>query len=408
MTQRLIWLDTFRGLCIILTLLCRDLSTRWQCLFHTSTWHGFQIADILPAFFLYISGVALSKSTDTHSIHQTLTRLILFVITGFLLEGRQNPQYLLDLSTIRIPGSLQRLAIASLPLVFINHRYSPSTRLFMYIIYTISFLLLYHILAHTFHTCVHESDKWSPACNAVINIDSTLFGLNHLHSNPTYYTAVECSVTTPCALFSAFAPAYCRRSFDSYGVMSTINAVPIVLIAAITHSSSLPVQGNQRLAVFLFHGVMDFLVMFIDIPVNSSLNTPTFVIYATSMAATFASVLQTITSVSILRFLLTPITVIGRYGLLFFVLGGTGLVEELLELVMITRSKSALDFLKEYISIRTIGWADPLISFVFFKILCMTTIAMIHSNYCLKPFRLGQTRGKGHRLGGTKGSRKEK
>ncbi|HER43810.1 MAG TPA: DUF5009 domain-containing protein [Candidatus Eisenbacteria bacterium] len=93
-------------------------------------WHGWTLADLVFPFFLFIVGVSIAISFgrrleaegDKRPLYLKIVRrsLILFAL-GLLLNGF--PYY--DLSTIRIPGVLQRIAVCYLAsaVIFLNSRW---------------------------------------------------------------------------------------------------------------------------------------------------------------------------------------------------------------------------------------------------------------------------------------------
>lgn len=89
-------------------------------LLHAS-WHGWTFTDTVFPFFLWISGVSMTFSfakrveagDDKHHLMlHTLRRAATIFLLGLLLAAY--PFYTLDLSTLRIPGVLQRIAVCYL------------------------------------------------------------------------------------------------------------------------------------------------------------------------------------------------------------------------------------------------------------------------------------------------------
>lgn len=89
-------------------------------LLHAS-WHGWTFTDTVFPFFLWISGVSMTFSfakrvkagDDKHKLMlHTLRRAAVIFLLGLLLTAY--PFYTLNLSTLRIPGVLQRIAVCYL------------------------------------------------------------------------------------------------------------------------------------------------------------------------------------------------------------------------------------------------------------------------------------------------------
>src|SRR5690606_8249827 len=119
---RLLSLDVFRGITIAGMLLVNNPGS-WSAIYpplRHAQWHGWTPTDLIFPFFLFIVGVALTFSFaaraqrgDTRGalMLNVLRRSAILFGLGLLLHGF--PNYL-DLSTLRIPGVLQRIALAYL------------------------------------------------------------------------------------------------------------------------------------------------------------------------------------------------------------------------------------------------------------------------------------------------------
>jgi len=128
-STRLVSLDVFRGLTIAAMILVNNPGS-WSYVYgplrHTE-WHGWTFTDVVFPFFLFIVGVAIafafSKKLEVgvrkRSLYIKVIRraLILFAL-GLFLNGFP----FFELSTLRIPGVLQRIAICYLitAVIFLN------------------------------------------------------------------------------------------------------------------------------------------------------------------------------------------------------------------------------------------------------------------------------------------------
>lgn len=117
-TSRLLSLDVFRGITIAAMILVNNPGS-WSYVYAPlkhAEWHGATPTDWIFPFFLFIVGVsialAIGQRKEAGADHRALIRkilwrsLIIFSI-GLFLSGY--PHF--DLSTLRIPGVLQRIAI---------------------------------------------------------------------------------------------------------------------------------------------------------------------------------------------------------------------------------------------------------------------------------------------------------
>jgi predicted acyltransferase len=117
-SERLMSLDVFRGITIAGMILVNNpgsWSTIYPPLRHAE-WHGCTPTDLIFPFFLFIVGVAITFSLSKRKergddqkklLLQILKRSAVLFLLGLIMAGA--PYF--DLSTIRIPGVLQRIAV---------------------------------------------------------------------------------------------------------------------------------------------------------------------------------------------------------------------------------------------------------------------------------------------------------
>ena len=120
-TQRLLSLDVFRGLTIAAMLLVNNPGT-WSHVYpplEHAEWNGWTPTDLVFPFFLFIVGIATALSLGAlrdagggraEVFRKAFARAAIIFGLGLLLQGF--PHY--DLPHLRIPGVLQRIAIAYL------------------------------------------------------------------------------------------------------------------------------------------------------------------------------------------------------------------------------------------------------------------------------------------------------
>jgi predicted acyltransferase len=122
MKDRLVSLDVFRGLTIASMILVNNPgagATTYAPLLHAA-WDGWTFTDTVFPFFLWIAGVAMTFSFAKRAANpaaakgplmlHSLKRAASIFAVGLLLNGF--PYF--DLSTLRIPGVLQRIAVCYL------------------------------------------------------------------------------------------------------------------------------------------------------------------------------------------------------------------------------------------------------------------------------------------------------
>jgi predicted acyltransferase len=118
--QRLASLDAFRGFTIASMLLVNnpgDWSSLYSQLAHAH-WNGWTFTDWIFPFFLFIGGVSMTFSLGRQAeagadkgalLRKLFKRAALIFLIGFVLNFI--PKF--DLSTVRIPGVLQRIALCT-------------------------------------------------------------------------------------------------------------------------------------------------------------------------------------------------------------------------------------------------------------------------------------------------------
>ncbi|HEY5774630.1 MAG TPA: heparan-alpha-glucosaminide N-acetyltransferase domain-containing protein, partial [Xanthomonadales bacterium] len=128
-SQRLLSLDFFRGITIAAMILVNNpgsWSHVYPPLLHAQ-WHGWTPTDLIFPFFLFIVGVSITLAFSTrkanHEPAKTLygkiiRRSFILFLLGLFLSGFP----FFDLSSIRIPGVLQRIAVCYFfaAVVFLN------------------------------------------------------------------------------------------------------------------------------------------------------------------------------------------------------------------------------------------------------------------------------------------------
>lgn len=147
--KRIKCIDVFRGLTIALMLIMENPGNpdHVSSQLRHAIWDGFTLADIAFPFFIFIAGVvipiAIKKRRDAGDsklelyIHILYRSTVIF-LTGLFINGF--PSF--DLSTIRIPGPLQRIAVVYL----IASILAMETNILIESIVALSTLILYFII----------------------------------------------------------------------------------------------------------------------------------------------------------------------------------------------------------------------------------------------------------------------
>src|SRR5687767_9495347 len=208
--QRLISLDVFRGITIAGMVLVNNPGS-WANIYWPlghAQWHGWTPTDLVFPFFLFIVGVAiplaLGKRVERGDelkpiVLKIIFRTVIIFLLGMFLAGF--PYF--ELSTIRIPGVLQRIAVC----YFFTSIIFLKTKVRTQIIITIALLLIYWLLMTRMHAPGFATGDLSKEGSLASFIDRTIFGPHIWRQGKVY---------------------------DPEGILSTIPAIATTLFGVLT------------------------------------------------------------------------------------------------------------------------------------------------------------------------------
>ncbi len=184
-TKRLLSLDIFRGLVIILMLIVNN-SAGWCSIFHTlnhSKWNGCSLADVIFPAFLVIMGISISlsmaKFNKSEQLFTIYKRIILRTLILFSMGFFINLFPLFNFANVRIFGVLQRIAIC----YFFTSIFALNIKRKFWYIFICFFLLgLYWILMAFIPFEGKSWDIWSFGNNFAQYIDNIILR-NHIGNN---------------------------------------------------------------------------------------------------------------------------------------------------------------------------------------------------------------------------------
>ncbi len=308
MNNRLLSLDVFRGLTIAGMILVNNPGS-WNTIYaplRHARWHGATPTDWIFPFFLFIVGVAiplalgrrLERGDDRGAIvRKILRRTLLIFVIGLVL----NAFPFFDLSTVRIPGVLQRIALVYgvCALLFVYTR--PRTQW----IVAGGLLLFYWGLM----TLVPVPGGYPPNLEADTNLgawlDRTLME-GHLWSQ--------------------------SRTWDPEGLLSTLPAVVTGLSGIFTGRWMLSERPEyEKLSGLFIAGTLCLAagLMWNELfPINKQLWTSSFVLYTNGLALLLLGLTYWAVDLRGWRTWAQPFVVFGSNALFVFVL--SGLLAELL------------------------------------------------------------------------------
>jgi predicted acyltransferase len=326
-TERLISLDVFRGITIAGMVLVNNpgsWSTIYWPLAHAQ-WHGWTPTDLVFPFFLFIVGVAipiaLGKRVDTGGSKRDLywkiaRRTLIIFALGIFLAGF--PYF--PLSTIRIPGVLQRIAVCYLfaSIIFLH------TKVRTQIIITVALSILYWVLMTKLHAPGFGAGDLSKEGSLASYIDRVIFGPHIWRQGKVY---------------------------DPEGLLSTIPAIATTLLGVITGQwLRTEKSAYEKVAGMFAAGVACMVIGWMWnawFPINKSLWTSSYVFFTGGLALLFLALCYWIIDIRKYTAWTKPFVVFGVNALVLFV--ASGVMARLLGLIKVSASDGSQISLQSWI-----------------------------------------------------------
>lgn len=340
-SKRLVSLDAFRGITIAAMILVNNPGT-WNAVYKPlqhAHWNGWTPTDLIFPFFLFIVGVAIVFAFSKRlTLGQTKKDLYLKIIRrtlilfglGLFLNGFP----FFNLSTIRIPGVLQRIAITYFfaSIIYLNF----DIKVIYYI--TFGILAVYWIIMKTIPVPGYGAGVLEPVGNLCWYIDS------HIFRGHTW----------------AGAPA---PGFDPEGLLSTLPAISSVLFGILT-GNYIKRKINEyekvsSLFVWGFFAVVGGYIVSIWFPINKNLWTSSYVLLTTGMALIFLATCYWLIDIKGYKKWSVPFLIYGSNAITVYTLSGI-IARMLIFLFKVKLSDGEVITLKAYL-FRTLfaSWLPP-------------------------------------------------
>ena len=291
-SQRLLSLDVFRGLTIAAMLLVNNPGT-WEHVYpplEHASWNGWTPTDLVFPFFLFIVGVAtalsLSRLAEAGAgrrevLRKAAVRAAIIFGLGLALQGF--PHY--DLPHLRIPGVLQRIAIAYLITAVIV----MVTGIRGQVLSLVALLLGYWTLMTLVPVPGVGRGVLEPEKNLSNWLDFKLLGVNHVWQE--------------------------TGTWDPEGLLSTLGAVASVLCGVLAGHWIRSRRPTDAKAFGLFYaGSMTLLLGWTwsrVFPINKSLWTSSYVLLSAGIACLVLSVIFWLVDIEGYRGWTVPFLVFG-------------------------------------------------------------------------------------------------
>jgi predicted acyltransferase len=268
-------------------------------------WNGWTPTDLIFPFFLFIVGVSMTFSfgrllekgvTRRELLFKSVKRAALIFLVGLLMHGF--PNYIANLPTLRIPGVLQRIALA----------YLIASPIVLYarvrgIVIAIATLLLGYWVAQTMIPVPGGfPGVLQPGKDLGAFIDRAIFTSNHLWIQ--------------------------SKTWDPEGLLSTLPAVGTALLGVLAGYwiRSPRTQLDKTIGLFVAGNVGLVLGIMWDqlFPINKSLWTSSYVIFTAGMACHFLALCYWLIDVKGYRRWTLPFVIFGLNAIAAFFLSGIG------------------------------------------------------------------------------------
>lgn len=321
--SRLLSLDVFRGMTIAGMVLVNNPGT-WSEIYAPlkhAEWHGATPTDFVFPFFLFIVGIsitlALGRRVETGGINRDIYLKIFrrsLIIFGLGLFMAAFPFYnfvkgeWLDVSSLRIMGVLQRIAVCYLfaSLIFIRTNWKQQT------IIAAALLLVYWALMTLLNVpgcdAATVNDK---ACNLAAYLDRLILTENHIWRS--------------------------AKVFDPEGILSTIPAIATTLAGVLCgHWLRREKNEYEKVAGLFFFGIALTAAGWVWgfwFPINKSLWTSSYVVYMAGLALCFLGFCYWLVDIKNYRRWAKPFVIFGVNALALFVF--SGLLAKLLGIVKV-------------------------------------------------------------------------
>jgi predicted acyltransferase len=347
--DRLISLDVFRGITIAGMVLVNNPGT-WSAIYSPlkhADWHGWTPTDFVFPFFLFIVGVAitiaLGKKVESGGVDRRIylkilkRSLIIFALGLFLATF---PFYnfskgeWLDISTVRIMGVLQRIAVCYLitSLIFLHTNWKQQALIGS------ALLLLYWALMTLINVPGCEVTTFDDkACNLAAYLDRSILGEGHIWRSAKVY--------------------------DPEGLLSTIPAISTTIAGVLCgHWLKREKSDLEKVGGLFFFGIAltglgwCWHLLF---PINKPLWTSSYVVYMAGLALCFLAACYWLIDIKGYKKWAKPFVIFGVNALALYV--GSGIMARILGLIKFAGPEGKDISMQQWIfNTFFLSWAEPI------------------------------------------------
>jgi len=335
---RLLSLDAFRGLTVAAMILVNnpgDWAHIYAPLEH-APWHGWTPTDLIFPFFLFIVGVSITFALGRTDARQggVMQKIVKRSATLFLLGLFLNFFPKFDISTVRIPGVLQRIALVYLACSMLFLKTTPRQQLWI----LFSILVGYWLLL------------------TVVPVPG--IGYANLEPETNLAAWIDRIVLTPAHVYK---PA---RVWDPEGILSTLPAIGTGTIGLLVGQWLRSGRAATEKVAWLFAAgclaTLAGLVWNGFFPINKALWTSSYVLLAGGLAMLGLALCYWLIDVKQYRRGVLPFVAFGVNAITVFFL--SGLIPRIMSLIHVSLPDGTDVNLREYLyrSFIVPAFADPI------------------------------------------------
>jgi predicted acyltransferase len=301
-TDRLLSLDVFRGITIAAMILVNNPGN-WNYVFSQlrhASWHGWTFTDLIFPFFLFIVGVAIvfafSKRIENRiSPKKLYIKIIRRTLIIFALGLFLNAFPYFDLSALRIPGVLQRIAVCYMlaSFIYLHGTWKGHS------VWAVFFLLVYWGMMEWIPVPGVGSGIYETGKNLSNYVDSIL-----LKGHMWIYT----------------------QTWDPEGIVSTLPAISTTLFGLLTgnwlKSGKSPLEKTLGLIMAGNTGLVLGVIWGFYLPVNKNIWTSSYAVLTCGLALICLAFCYFYIDVKSRRKWIQPALVFGSNAIVAYVLAG--------------------------------------------------------------------------------------
>ena len=339
-SNRLVSLDVFRGMTVAGMVLVNNPGT-WTTIYwplQHAEWHGWTPTDLIFPFFLFIVGVAiplaLGKRVERGDQRRDLLikivyRSVVIFLLGELLAGFP----FFNLSTIRLTGVLQRIAICYFLASVIYLTTRPRTTLIIAVALLVGYcLVMKYVPAPGFYV-----GDLSREGNLAAYLDRRVLG-SHIWKGGNYI-------------------------YDPEGILSTLGALATTLLGVLTGNRLRCKDRSpiEKVAHLFIAGIVCLIIGWIWnawFPINKALWTSSYVFFTGGLALQFLALCYWLIDIKGYKAWTRPFVIFGVNAIVLFV--GTGLMARTMTLIKLSRPDGSRQGLQTYVySHAFASWLSP-------------------------------------------------